>query len=221
VHGKNHLALSSQFTIINAQFPLNFQMKNQPDHVSEEPEGRRGQSIIYLDERRNTGSGTLRPPSHAPANEILTEFETGFIGALELINVNFRNLFIQYSNIIKSPGFDLFRYALFLAWKKEGQSKFTQEEAEMYKNYEIVVNKWEEQINALSSQITVWHNKLFGLSRDLNKDIIQNGGELKSKVEKYLNSLRDKSFSAMNWRITAENLELVEKYTAANLKEAQ
>jgi hypothetical protein len=194
-------------------------MMEQLAHDSDEPEGRRGDSIIYLDDRRETRSGTLRPPPMAPANEIMTEFETDFIADLELIVVNFRNLFIQHQQIAGTPGFDLFRYAIFLAWKKESPSKFPKDEAEMYKKYEIVVSGWEQQISALSRKITIWHNKLFSLSRDLNRNIISSDGGLKSRVGKHLSSLNDESYGAMTWRITEENLELIEKYLAANSKE--
>ena len=194
-------------------------MNEQLAHDSDEPEGR-GKGVIYLDERRPSGMGTLRPPPMEVANDIIGTFEVEFLNSLELILVNFKNLFEEYADVTAPPEIDSFQYAYYLAWKNTSLKKFSDEDVKRFSRYESVQIKWREQIRALIHLITDWHHKIFEVRRDLRDKKIKDTGGLKAKVDKYMNSLDDKSIDLLTERITEENLKMIGKYVAANLKEA-
>jgi len=195
-------------------------MSEQLASNKEEPEGRKSERVIYLDERRESRSGTLRPPPIAPANDIIGSFEVEFINSLDPILANLKNLFEEYRSLTEPEEIDGYRYAFYLAWKDVSLKNFPAEEVNRFSRYDKVQKKWQEQIRSLFDQITDWHHKISEIRRDLRDKKLQDSDGLKAKVEQYLTNLDNDAIKLVNERLSEDNLELIAKFIAVNLKEA-
>lgn len=165
------------------------------------------------------GWGTLRPAPIAPAHETLNQFESDFLGTIQIILGNLRNLQIHDASIKKDPLFNEYDFAFYLSWKSLDYGKrFSKEQVQLFDQCLAVKNDWANQMDAIGNLYNTWHNKLFTLINELKKS--GRSPELLEKAKNYLESLRDANYGKMGWQITAENVEHFQKFVAANLGES-